>query len=56
VKGEPDTLWGKLHRETDGKLACEWHPLVDHAADVAAVVEALLALPLWRRRLASRTG
>lgn len=29
----------------------EWHPLFDHSADVAAVVEALLRLPVWRRRL-----
>ena len=50
--GEPTTFWGKLHRSADGQV-CEWHPLVDHCADVAAVSEALLAIPIWRRRLAS---
>ena len=51
----PNTFWGKLDRAA-GEATREWHPLVDHCADVAAVAEALLALPLWRRRLARLAG
>jgi CRISPR-associated endonuclease/helicase Cas3 len=34
----------------------EWHPLADHCADVAAITEALLELPLWRERLSRLAG
>jgi CRISPR-associated endonuclease/helicase Cas3 len=51
LRGEPDTFWGKLRRDHDGTRVLEWHPLLDHCADVAAVVEALLRLPVWRERL-----
>ncbi len=47
----PTTFWGKLDRSKDGGCTT-WHPLVDHCADVASVVEALLRLPVWRNRLA----
>lgn len=51
MKGEPTTFWGKLRRANDSSSVGEWHPLFDHCADVGAVVEALLQLPVWRRRL-----
>jgi CRISPR-associated endonuclease/helicase Cas3 len=35
--------WGKLRATHDGEI--EWHRLIDHCADVAACVEALLAQP-----------
>jgi CRISPR-associated endonuclease/helicase Cas3 len=56
VLGEPTTFWGKIRRPGDGGAACQWHPLFDHCADVAAVAEALLSLPVWRRRLARLAG
>jgi len=34
----------------------EWHPLADHCADVAVVVEGLVRLPVWRDRLARLAG
>lgn len=34
----------------------DWHPLVDHSHDVAAVFEALLALPVIESRLAALGG
>lgn len=34
----------------------EWHPLVDHCADVASVAETLLRLPVWRKRLVRLAG
>lgn len=42
-------VWGKLG-------LCGVHPLVGHLADVAAVAEALLQLPLWRKRLTKILG
>jgi len=56
VQGNPTDFWGKLRRAEDGRTVAEWHPLYDHCADVAAVTEALLALPLWRRRLSRLAG
>lgn len=47
-------LWAKLKREGDAIVS--WHSLVDHSADVAAVVEALLKQPTIRRRLAGAAG
>jgi CRISPR-associated endonuclease/helicase Cas3 len=46
------TLWAKLKRDTAGQVI-GWHSLVDHSADVAAVMEALLLQPIIRRRLAT---
>lgn len=54
--GSPTTFWGKLHRPDDASDIVEWHPLVHHCADVAAVAEALLRLPLWRARLVRLAG
>jgi CRISPR-associated endonuclease/helicase Cas3 len=52
MRGVPhrDDLWGKLTDETRGGPA--WHPLVDHCADVACVLEALISQPTVRQRLA----
>jgi len=55
MKGLPSTFWGKLTKDLDGVVTA-WHPLQDHCADVAAVTEALLALPLWRMRMARLAG
>lgn len=55
MEGTPYTFWGKLERDRDGRVN-RWHPLVDHCVDVAAVVEGLLALPLWRSRLTRLAG
>lgn len=52
MRGPPTTFWGKLARDRDSGDVVEWHPLLDHCADVAAVADALLALPTWRGRLA----
>jgi CRISPR-associated endonuclease/helicase Cas3 len=45
-------LWAKLKRDTAGEVI-GWHSLVDHSADVAAVVHGLLLQPAIRRRLAT---
>lgn len=52
MKGQPKGFWGKLQRDEDGNVR-EWHPLVDHCADVSACVEALLQRTILRRRLAA---
>jgi len=56
VRGAPTTFWGKLNRPSPSEEGLEWHPLVDHCADVAAVAEALLHLPVWRARFDSLAG
>jgi CRISPR-associated endonuclease/helicase Cas3 len=50
VQGPPTDFWGKLERSEDGAHVIAWHPLRDHCADVAAVTEALLDIPVWRER------
>ena len=55
MQNQPDTFWGKLERDESGRVT-HWHPLIDHCADVAAVTEALLRLPLWRARLSRLAG
>jgi CRISPR-associated endonuclease/helicase Cas3 len=50
LRGFPADFWGKLVR-IDSNL--EWHPLIDHCADVAAVCEALLRRTLIHKRLAT---
>ena len=55
MQGVPSTFWGKLKQDPSGKVT-EWHPLIDHCADVAAVAEALLAVRLWRVRIANLAG
>lgn len=54
MKLADDSLWAKLKRE--GTTVESWHSLVDHSADVAAVVLALLEQPTIRRRLAATAG
>jgi CRISPR-associated endonuclease/helicase Cas3 len=56
MQGEPTDFWGKLQGQAEGGGPCEWHPLIDHCADVAAVTETLLDLPLWRDRLSRLAG
>ena len=51
MRGLPNAFWGKLYRDREDAAVVEWHPLPDHCADVAAVTEALLRLPIWRERL-----
>lgn len=55
MKGRPKDFWGKLKQADDGSVL-EWHPLIDHCADVAACCEALLRHSLIRRRLARLGG
>lgn len=50
----PGDLWGKFLPSERGGPA--WHPLADHCTDVAGVLEALLAQPTIRRRLARAGG
>ncbi len=56
MQGQPTRAWGKLDRPEPEAAVVAWHPLVDHCADVAAVAEALLAHPLFRRRLERLAG
>jgi len=49
------TFWAKLRTDADGSVT-DWHPLLAHSADVAAVVEALLQRTVLRTRLASLVG
>jgi len=51
MRGRPVDFWGKLSRDLD-----QWHPLIDHCADVAACCGALLRTTLLRRRLAKIGG
>jgi CRISPR-associated endonuclease/helicase Cas3 len=48
----PPPLWGKVRRDQAGHVI-SWHSLVDHSADVAAVFEAMIAVPNVGRRLAA---
>lgn len=56
MRGSPTDFWGKLTRSSVTEEVTEWHPLRDHCADVAAVVERLLTLPTWERRLGRLAG
>lgn len=56
MNGPPISFWGKLERNQATDEVVEWHPLIDHCADVAACAAALLDLPTWRRRLARLCG
>lgn len=55
MDGALTDFWGKFQPEGDGK-PLRWHPLVDHCADVASSMEALLRQTLIRRRLATLAG
>jgi CRISPR-associated endonuclease/helicase Cas3 len=49
------TLWAKLERDSSRQIV-GWHSLVDHSADVAAVVSVLLTQPTLNQRLAAAAG
>ncbi|MEZ4450871.1 MAG: CRISPR-associated endonuclease Cas3'' [Nannocystaceae bacterium] len=53
MRGAITTFWGKL--SGDGPTR-EWHPLLDHCADVAACCEALLSQTLLGERLSALGG
>ncbi|NBC26641.1 MAG: CRISPR-associated helicase Cas3' [Bacteroidetes bacterium] len=55
MKGKPTGFWAKLNQDEDGNIL-EWHPLMAHLADVAAVVEALLERTILHKRLATILG
>lgn len=55
MKGLPTGFWSKLLQDED-KRVLAWHPLADHAADVAAVTEGLLTRTLLGKRLAVLGG
>ncbi len=55
MHGSPDSFWGKLQRDEEGRARC-WHPLEAHCADVAAVTGALLKHTLLGARLARLIG
>ncbi|WP_345539833.1 CRISPR-associated helicase Cas3' [Variovorax defluvii] len=46
--------WGKLNRLSDGRVLI--HPLLDHMADVAAVLHRLLVMPAVQRSLDRAAG
>jgi CRISPR-associated endonuclease/helicase Cas3 len=48
-------LWAKLNRNADGRVIA-WHSLLDHSADVAAVLEGLLGVPIIAERLGRLAG
>jgi CRISPR-associated endonuclease/helicase Cas3 len=56
LHGVPTTFWGKFRQQADSSAECEWHPLIDHCADVAAVAETLLRLPVWQQRMSRLAG
>jgi len=55
MKGEPTGFWAKLSQDEKGNII-EWHPLLAHSADVAAVTEALLKRTILNRRIARLVG
>ena len=55
MKGEPTGFWAKLNQNKDGEIL-EWHPLIAHSADVAAVTESLLYRTILNKRIASIIG
>ncbi len=48
-------LWAKLERDAADRIT-RWHSLVDHSADVAAVLRTLIAQPTIAARLARLAG
>ena len=54
MRETPEDFWAKL-KITNGEVV-EWHPLLAHCADVAAVAEALLQRSILRRRHARLLG
>jgi CRISPR-associated endonuclease/helicase Cas3 len=54
--GAPIGVWAKLKRDPESGRYTAWHPLISHAADVAACAEMLLLQPTWTVRLARLAG
>lgn len=52
--GQPTEFWAKLEKK-DGRVV-GYHPWIDHSADVAACMEALLRDSILGRRLATLAG
>jgi hypothetical protein len=52
---ETGSLWAKLKRDASRQVI-GWHSLVNHSADVSAVIEALLDQPTLNQRLARSAG
>jgi len=57
MRGTPQEsdFWAKLNYDENGDIV-EWHPLLAHSADVAAMTEALLKHTILSNRLASLIG
>jgi len=55
MKGEPTGFWAKLNQNEHGEII-EWHPLLAHSADVAAVTEGLLTKTILNQRVAKLIG
>lgn len=55
MQGWPHDFWGKFNAPDDDALP-QWHPLLDHCADVAACLLALLEQPNLRQPLARQGG
>ncbi len=51
----PTSFWAKLNQDLNGKIS-NWHPLMAHSADVAAVTEALLMRTILNQRIATLVG
>ena len=52
---DSSTLWAKIQRGLENNIVA-WHSLVDHSADVAAVIEELLRQPTINQRLSRTAG
>jgi CRISPR-associated endonuclease/helicase Cas3 len=55
VRDQIEGFWAKLKRDEKGEIV-DWHHLIAHSADVAAVTEALLSRTILNRRFASLIG
>ncbi|MDZ7717612.1 MAG: CRISPR-associated endonuclease Cas3'' [Balneolaceae bacterium] len=55
MKGEPTSFWAKLNQNEEGEIL-EWHSLIAHSADVAAVTESLFTRTILNQRIASLIG
>ena len=55
MNGKVSPLWAKLERDAAGQIT-GWHSLVDHSADVAAVLQSLLEVPVIADRFSRLAG
>src|SRR5690625_5056561 len=55
MKGEPTGFWAKLIHNEDWDIV-EWHPLLEHSADIASTVETLLKRTILKKRIARLIG